>query len=124
VTALTGRFALLEGMGPFLRVNTLPYVVNLLLGARQFFQDPVRSEAYLRQHDISYVVVARQPLFLGYSGPTGRANIPALNTAPFLHRVLVTRAAIVYRVVGAPAVPISPLLKGPDLHCIRTPVRF
>jgi len=27
-------------------------------------------------------------------------------------------------VVGAPALPVSPLLKGPVLHCIRTPVHF
>jgi hypothetical protein len=124
VTALTGRFALLEGMGPFLRVSTLPYVVNLLLGARDFFQNPVPNESYLRRHDISYVVVTRQSLFLGYSGPTGVADIRALNAAPFLHRVLVTPRATVYRVLGARPVPVSPLLKGPDLHCLRTPVRF
>ncbi|HYB85704.1 MAG TPA: hypothetical protein VEC76_02545 [Streptosporangiaceae bacterium] len=124
VTSLTGRYALLEGMGPFLRVDKLPYVVSLLLGSRQFFQDPQANEAYLRQHGISYVVVSRVPFLLGYPGPTGVTNVAQMNSAPFLQRVLVTPAVIVYRVVGAHPAPVSPLLKGPVLHCIRTPVRY
>jgi hypothetical protein len=34
-TVLTGRYALLEGMGPFLRIDTLPYVTNLFVSARR-----------------------------------------------------------------------------------------
>jgi len=124
VTSLTGRYALLEGMGPFLRTDKLPYVVSLLLGSRQFFQDPQANEAYLRQHGISYVVVARVPFLLGYPGPTGVTNVAEMNSAAFLQRVLVTPAVIVYRVVGAHPAPVSPLLKGPVLHCITTPVRY
>jgi hypothetical protein len=124
VTSLSGRYALLEGMGPFLRVDKLPYVVSLLLSARQFFADPQANEAFLREHDISYVVVSRVRMLLGYPGPTGRTNVQAMNAAPFLQRVFVTPSAIVYRVVGARALPVSPLLKGPVLHCIRTPVHF
>jgi hypothetical protein len=124
ITALTGRFALLEGMGPFLRVDKLPHVVSLFLGARQFFQHPISNEAFLRQHDISYVVVTPVGLLLGYSGLTGAANIRELNAAPFLERVLVKPSIIVYKVRGARPVPVSPLLKGPDLHCIRVPVHF
>jgi hypothetical protein len=122
ITSLTGRYALLEGMGPFLRVDKLPYVVSLLLSGRQFFKDPQANEAFLRQHDITYVVVSR--VQIGYFGPTGKANIQALDAAPFLQRVFVTPSAIVYRVAGAHAPPVSPLLKGPVLHCIRTPVHF
>src|SRR5215467_11236086 len=59
ITSLTGRYALLEGMGPFLRVDKLPYVVSLLLSARQFFKNPQANEAFLRQHGITYVVVSR-----------------------------------------------------------------
>ncbi len=124
VTSLTGRYALLEGMGPFLRVDKLPYVVSLMLSSRQFFQNPRANEAFLREHGISYVVVSKVGLLLGYEGPTGTANIPELNAAPFLQRVLVTRSAIVYRVRQAQPGPVSPLLKGPVLHCIRTPVHF
>jgi hypothetical protein len=124
ITSLTGRSALLEGMGPFLRVDKLPYVVSLMLSARRFFENPQANQAFLRQHDISYVVVTRVYQLLGYSGLTGRPNVQALNSAPFLQRVLVTPSAKVYRVVGAHTPPVSPLLRGPVLHCIRTPVHF
>jgi hypothetical protein len=124
VTSLTGRYALLEGMGPFLRVDKLPYVVGLMLSARRFFQDPRSNEAFLREHGISYVVVSKVGLLLGYTGPPGTANIPELNAAPFLQQVLVTRSAIVYQVRNARPGPVSPLLKGPILHCITTPVHF
>jgi hypothetical protein len=124
ITALTGRFALLEGMGPFLRVDKLPHVVSLFLGARQFFRHPISNEAFLRQHHISYVVVTPVGLLLGYSGPVGTANVRELNAAPFLKRVLVKPSVVVYQVRGAHPGPVSPLLKGPDLHCIRVPVHF
>jgi len=124
VTSLTGRYALLEGMGPFLRVDKLPYVVNLMLNSRRFFQNPQSNEAFLREHGISYVVVSKVGLLLGYTGPTGTANIRELDAAPFLQRVRVTRSAIVYRVLNAHPGPVSPLLKGSVLHCIRTPVHF
>jgi hypothetical protein len=121
-TSLAGRYAQLEGMGPFLRVDKLPYVVSLMLSARRFFKNPQANEAFLRQHDISYVVVSR--VQLGYPGPIGRTNVRAMDAAPFLQRVFVTPSAIVYRVAGAHALPVSPLLRGPVLHCIRTPVHF
>jgi hypothetical protein len=124
ITALTGRYALLEGMGPFLRVDKLPHVVSLFLGARQFFQNPIANEAYLRQHDISYVVVTPVSLLLGYTGLTGPANVRELNAAPFLERVLSKPSVVVYKVRGARPVPVSPLLKGPDLHCVREPIHF
>jgi hypothetical protein len=124
LTSLTGRYALLEGMGPFLRVDKLPYVVSLMLSARQFFKNPRANEAFLRQHAISYVVVSRVGMLLGYPGPTGTTNVQAMSGAPFLKRVFMTPSVIVYRVVGAHAPPVSPLLKGPVLHCIRTRVHF
>ena len=124
VTSLTGRYALLEGMGPFLRVDKLPYVVSLLLSSRQFFKNPQANEAFLRQHGISYVVLSRVTNLLGYTGPTGRTNFRAMTAAPFLQRVFMTPSAIVYRVVGAHPPPVSPLLRGQVLHCIRTRVHF
>jgi hypothetical protein len=123
-TALTGRFALLEGMGPFLRADKLPYVVDLMLSARRFFASPASNEAFLRQHRISYVVVARPPMLLGYSGPPGRAYIPGLDSSPFLHRVLTIPSLIVYQVQGVQTPPVSPLLKGPYLHCMTTRVHL
>jgi hypothetical protein len=123
-TALTGRFALLEGMGPFLRPDKLGYVINLFLAARQFFQSPLSHQGFLQQHGISYVVVSRQSQLLGYGGPTGKANMPGLRAAPFLHPVLVKPFAIVYQVEGADPPPGSPLLKGPYLHCLTSRIHF
>ena len=122
-TVLTGRYALLEGMGPFLRVDTLPYVVNLFLAARQFFGNPPYDEAFLRQHSISYVVVTGQNQLLGYTGQTGNVN-KDIHAAPFLHPVLNKWHATVYRVRGVHPPPVSPLLKGKYIHCMTTRVRF
>lgn len=123
-TTLTGRFALLEGMGPFLRVDKMPYVASLFLTARQFFQAPLSHEAFLRQHGISYVVLAREPELLGSQAATGQTNFHDMRAAPFLHQVMANRSVVVYQVRGAHPPPVSPLLKGPYLHCINTPVRF
>jgi hypothetical protein len=124
MTALTGRVDLSEGMGPFLRVNQLPYVVNLMLGARNFYASPLSNESFLRQHNISYVVVSKVTGLIGYSGPIGETDISALNAAPFLQRMLETPGVLVYKVVGAHVPPVSPLLKGPYLHCIKEPAHF
>jgi hypothetical protein len=77
-------------MGPFLRVDEVPYVINLMLAARNFYTNPRTGEAFLRQHHISYVV-ARIGQLLGCAGPMGRAIIRALNAAPFLRPVLARR---------------------------------
>jgi hypothetical protein len=123
-TVLTGRFALLEGMGPFLRVDKLPYVINLFLAARHFFEDPLSHEAFLRQHDISYVVVTGQNQLLGYTGQTGKANEDGLRAAPFLHPILTRPYVTVYQVQGSNPLPVSPLLKGPYIHCMTSRVHF
>jgi len=124
LTALTGRFALLEGMGPFLRPDKLPYVVNLMLRARHFFMNPAENEAFLAQHRITYVVIALRGGLLGYQGPTGHTDIPGLDGSRFLRRVLTTSSFIVYQVQGAQAPPVSPLLKGPYLHCLTSRVHL
>lgn len=121
-TALTGRLALLEGMGAFLRTKQLPYVVELMLSAKRFFRAPLRHEEFLHRHDISFVVVALGFQELGYQAPIGPPNLRQLNAAPFLHRVFASRSLLVYQVDGAQPAPTSPLLHGPYLHCIRTPL--
>jgi len=123
-TVLTGRFALLEGMGPFLRVDKLPYVIDVFLAARHFFKDPLSHEAFLRQHDISYVVLTGQNQLLGYTGQTGKVNVHGIRTAPFLQPVLTRPYVTVYQVQGVAPPPVSPLLKGPYIHCMTSPVHF
>lgn len=123
-TALTGREAITEGMGPFLRPDKLPYVISLMLAARNFYHHPQHNQAVLRQYGISYVVVARVGEMLGYSGPEGTAHYRALSQAPFLHAVYQTRAVTVYRVQGSQIGAPSPLLSGPYLHCLTGPAHF
>ncbi|MDR2985354.1 MAG: hypothetical protein LBV34_11000, partial [Nocardiopsaceae bacterium] len=124
MASLTGRNDLTEGMGPFLRPEKLPYVVALMLDARNFYQHPQRNEAILRKYDITYVVVARSGDFLGYVGPETGTNLAAIKSAPFLQQVYANRSAIIYRVAGAVAPPASPLLKGRYLHCLTEPAHF
>ncbi len=123
-TELTGRLAVLEGMGPFLRTRRLPYVVQLVLSAKRFFRAPLRHEMFLVRHRISYVVVASDFQELGYQAPIGRSNLRELNRARFLRRVFSTRSIVVYQVTGVPVRAPSPLLRGPYLHCLTSPVRF
>lgn len=124
MTSLTGRNTISEGMGPFLRPQKMVYVTSLMLGARKFYLYPRANQAFLRQYHINYVVAARVGLLLGYAGPEGGADIHALDAAPFLHRVYVRKAVIVYRVAGTPAPAPSPLLRGPYLHCLTSPAHF
>lgn len=123
-TALTGRLALTEGMGAFLRTGQLPYVVALMLATQKFFHSPSGDEGFLRRHEISYVVVAREFQELGYAAPIGPPNYRQLAAAPFLQLIYSTRSIEVYKVVGTPYQRRSRLLAGPYLRCVRAPVRF
>lgn len=123
-TALTGRFALTEGMGAFLRTGQLPYVVGLMLKAQKFFHTPAGDGEFLRLNNISYVVAARGYQELGYAAPIGPPNFRQLAATPFLQLVFSTRTIAVYKVIGSRNVPVDDLLTGPYLHCIRSPVRY
>ncbi len=124
MTSLTGRNDLAEGMGPFLRPEKLPYVVTLMLDARNFYHHPEKNEAILRKYDITYVVVTRANQFLGYVGPEAGTDLAAVKATQFLHRVYANPSVIVYLVEGAQAPPASPLLKGRYLHCLTEPAHF
>jgi hypothetical protein len=124
LTTLAGRNAISEGMGPFLRPDKMGYVTSLMLGARNFYSDPQAHQAFLRQYNITYVIVARPRKLLGYLGPEGSANLSGLDAAPFLHRVYTRQSAIVYHVTGARAPAPSTLLRGHYLHCLTGPAKF
>ncbi|MHB1434335.1 MAG: hypothetical protein ACYCVZ_19735, partial [Streptosporangiaceae bacterium] len=125
LTALTGRFSLIEGMGPFLRTDRLPYVVDLVHGAKMFFRAPLKREQYLLRHDISFVIVATGFQELGYQAPIGPPNIGELNRTPFLKRVYAGGSLFVYQVTADPlSAPASPLLTGRYLHCRTSPVHI
>jgi hypothetical protein len=124
ITSLTGREDLAEGMGPFLRPSVLPYVTSLMLSARQFYLHPQANEAFLREHDITYVVVARVKNLIGYVGPESKTDLPAISATSFLRPVFDKPYVRVYQVVGAHTPAPSPLLKGPYLHCLTQPAGF
>jgi hypothetical protein len=124
LTTLTGRDTLTEGMGAFLRLGQMPYVVNLMLSTRNFYRSAPSEEAFLRQHNITYVVVARKSGMLGYPGPIRTPTTSATAAAPFLRPVYGTPSLVVYRVAGAQVPPVSPLFKGPYLHCLTAPTHF
>lgn len=124
MTALTGRLDLSEGMGSFLRPDTLPYVLNLMLSTRSFYEYPWQHEAFLRQNHINYVVVSDVGYLIGYPGPTGWTNDASVSTAPFLHEVWSYGGVTVYQVKNAPVLPVSPLLQGPYLHCGTTKLSY
>jgi hypothetical protein len=127
ITSLAGREDLAEGMGPFLRPSVLPYVTSLMLSARQFYLHPQTNEAFLRQHGITYVVVARARNMIGYAGPIGPSratDVQALDATSFLRPVFVKPYVRVYQVVGAHTPAPSPLLTGPYLHCLTQPAGF
>ncbi len=124
LASLTGRNAVSEGMGPFLRPDKLPYVINLMLGARSFYQQPQTHEAFLRQYGITYVIVARTGDLIGYGGPEGHANMRGLRSTPFLHQVYANKGVRVFQVTGARAPAPTPLLQGPYLHCLTSPAHF
>jgi hypothetical protein len=124
LTTLTGRDTLTEGMGPFLRLDKMSYVTYLMLSTRNFYRSAPTDEAFLRQHDITYVVVSLKRNTLGYPGPISTPTTRATAAAPFLHQVYASPVLVVYRVAGARVPPVSPLFKGPYLHCLTAPAHF
>lgn len=120
---LTGRVALLEGMGPFLRPDMLDDVVDLMLSSRSFFSDPRSNQAFLSTHGIDFVVVMHRGVRVGYGGPIGRVDPADLRDVPFLQPAYRTPDFDLYRVVGGVDPPglIGP--EGwPGYRCVRDPL--
>jgi len=97
---MTGRVAVLEGMGPFLRPDMLHDVVRLVLGAKRFFADPSKGANFLSNLGIDYVVAVPKGTRLGYAGPIGHPERSAFDGVPFLQRVYSSPAFDIYRVTG------------------------
>ena len=99
---LTGRVAVLEGMGPFLRPAMLDVVVGKILDTRALFRDPAANRDFLIREGIDVVLVAKR-FRLGYSAEVG--TIPrsrALSDVPFLRPLHRGRTFDAYEVVGLP----------------------
>jgi hypothetical protein len=124
LTATTGRFALLEGMGAFLRVDRITRVLHLSLLVRRYFRHPQERTGWLRRQHITYVIYARRDFSLGYVGLIGPVQVTKLNADRNLHQVFSNAQFTVYQVGSPEPAPISPLLEGPYLHCQRAPLHF
>jgi hypothetical protein len=119
--ALTGRVDVLEGMGPFLRPDILDDVVDLTLGARAFFQDPVAHSDFLVREGVDYVI-GLKALRIGFRGPVSEASPAVLTGPPFLRTVYTSRGFDVYRVVGLPAAgPFPNPADYPGYPCTTAP---
>jgi len=124
VRALTGRVAVLEGMGPFLRPRMLDRVVETLLGARAFFVEPAANRAFLEEHGITHVILVKR-FRLGYSPEAGGRPRPGrLRDVPFLEPMHRGSSFDAYRVVGVQGRGRFP---DPSAHpaydCRRDPLR-
>jgi hypothetical protein len=124
VRALTGRVAILEGMGPFLRPDMLRDVVGLMLSARDFFDDPAANSGFLANESVDYVVVMRD-LRVGFRGPVvEHLDAAALKAVPFLEQVHSSSAFDAYRVVGLPHRSGYPKPEDhPGFSCTTEPMR-
>jgi hypothetical protein len=120
---VTGRVAVLEGMGPFLRPRMLDTIVEQLLGARAFYADPAHHQDYLVRHGIDHVLFLKG-FQLGQSATIGSPTPEALEGIPFLRPVHRSRVLDAYRVVGLPE-PARDFPR-PDDHpaydCRREPI--
>ncbi|MGH2800805.1 MAG: hypothetical protein ACRDM0_24685, partial [Thermoleophilaceae bacterium] len=75
--ATTGRRAVTEGMAPFLRPEVMQRVLPILLGANEFFDDPVANRSFLSRERIEYLVVVDPTVRLG----THSGRVPAEDDA-------------------------------------------
>jgi hypothetical protein len=98
---MTGRVGILEGMGPYLRPAMLSEIVDLLLSARAFFEDPARRSAFLVEQGVDYVVLFKK-LDVGYSGPVSKGGAAPLPQVPFLRLVYEGPHVEIHRVEGLP----------------------
>jgi hypothetical protein len=121
--ALTGRAALTEGMGPFLRVEKLAHIATLFRQAVRFYRHPAKEQSFITRERVTDVIVQRaRKLHIGPESFWG--NRRAFEQTRFLRLVYRSGGANVYEVLGRPTRRASPLLRGPYLHCERTPARF
>jgi len=120
---LTGRFALVEGMGPFLRPGPLHRVDSLVAETQAFFADPQAHRAFLLRNHIDYVVLDTDPAL--EIGPLPiPADAEAMAAADFLTPAFSEPGLAIFRVEGATPLPTSPLLRLRYLHCDTTALQF
>jgi hypothetical protein len=90
-----------EGMGPYLRPSELHTVLDLVLGAHSFFQDPSAHREFLQKQMIDYVLVLKS-VRVGSMVSTLEQGVDptSFHGVPFLRLVHSDGTMDVYRVVG------------------------
>ncbi len=122
--AATGRVSVVEGMGPYLRPDMLHPVLDEVLRAHRFFQDPAAGRAFLRREGVDYVIVVKGVRIGSMVGTLDSGiDLPAFAHAGFLRRVHSSPDADVYRVRGPGGGRGFPDPAGrPGFTCVRDPV--
>jgi hypothetical protein len=122
--AATGRVSIVEGMGPYLRPDMLHPVLDEVLRAHRFFQDPAGGRAFLRREGVDYVMVVKG-VRIGSMVGTLDAGVDqaAFARVPFLRRVSTNADADIYRVRASGVRSGFPDPAGrPGYTCVRGPV--
>jgi hypothetical protein len=116
--AATGRVGVLEGAGPYFRIDVLRVALSSVLEARKFLHDPQGMPGYLARNHVAAVMLTQAG-----GGPLGAFPIRPVARmgfadAPFLQQVVKTPGATVYRVrtfAGGPDPPAgTPFCAGRD----------
>jgi hypothetical protein len=122
--AATGRVSVVEGMGPYLRPDMLHPVLDEVLAAHRFFQDPANGSAFLHRERVNYVIVVKGVRIGSMVGTLESGVDPAAFAGiPFLRPVLRSPDADVYRVhlpIRMGGFPDAP--PHPGFRCTRGPV--
>jgi len=104
--AETGRVSVAEGMGPYLRPSELHTVLDIVLGAHAFFENPAAHRAFLQEHRVNYVLVLKNVRIGSMVNTLEQGVDPqAFRSVPFLHLVHSDGTMDVYSVQGSPASP-------------------
>ena len=122
--AATGRVSVVEGMGPYLRPDMLHPVLNEVLRAHRFFQDPARGRAFLRREGVDDVIVVKGVRIGSMVGTLESGVDPAVFAGVgFLRQVHTSPDLDVYRVRGTSAGRGFPdPSEHPGFTCVRGPV--
>ena len=122
--AATGRVSVVEGMGPYLRPDMLHPVLDEVLRAHRFFQDPAAGRAFLRREGVDYVIVVKGVRIGSMVGTLDSGiDLAGFADAGFLRRVHSSPDADVYRVRGSESRRGFPDPAGrPGFTCVRDPV--
>ena len=122
--AATGRVSVVEGMGPYLRPDMLHSVLDQVLSAHRFFQDPARGRGFLRRQGVDYVIVVKGVRIGSMVGTLDTGVDPAaFADVGFLRRVYTSPDADVYRVRGsARGRGFADPAEHPGFTCLRGPV--